>query len=390
MEVRLGVASSPHVGEDVRRHYGEVYGEMLRELGVSLAESSDVAVVVVLTGGAEEEVLSQAASYNVLLAWPHYNSLPSALEAAAALREGGRYAKVLELPAPLASPGEPLLKALRLISLMKTGMPKFGVVGMPNRWLVASGLAGAAAEETPLEKTLEGLNPGDGMEEARRIVEGAEASDFSAADLAPIVAYARRLEELAESRGWAGLTLGCWCFDLEAVRKMGWTPCISLTLLNQRGLPAACEGDLRALFSMYVLSRLSGKPAWLSNVNVARGDLLVLTHDGAPLVMTPRYSVARRMLTGAPAAIKTRIPPGSPATLLRVSGDLRRAILLRAVTVEPEEVEACNAQAGFKLINGTASDVLSAGLGNHLAYVLDDVYDEAKEYLLHLGAKVIP
>jgi len=57
MEVKLGVASSPHVGEDVRRHYGEVYGEMLRELGVSLAESSDVAVVVVLTGGAEEEVL---------------------------------------------------------------------------------------------------------------------------------------------------------------------------------------------------------------------------------------------------------------------------------------------------------------------------------------------
>jgi hypothetical protein len=33
MEVKLGVASSPHVGEDVRRHYGEVYGEMLRSSG---------------------------------------------------------------------------------------------------------------------------------------------------------------------------------------------------------------------------------------------------------------------------------------------------------------------------------------------------------------------
>jgi hypothetical protein len=54
---------------------------------------------------------------------------------------------------------------------MKTGMPKFGVVGRPNRWLVASGLAGAAAEEMPLEETLKGLNPEDGMEEARRIVE---------------------------------------------------------------------------------------------------------------------------------------------------------------------------------------------------------------------------
>ena len=226
MEVKLGVASSPHVGEDVRRHYGEVYGEMLRELGVSLAESSDLAVVVVLTGGAKEEVLSQAASYNVLLAWPHYNSLPSVLEAAAALR-GGRYAKLLALLAPLASPSELLLRALRLISLKKTGIPKFGVVGRSNKWLVASGLGGAAAEQMPLEENLEGLNPGDGMEEARRIVDETEGSDFSAADLAPIVAYARKLEELAKSRGWAGLILGCWCFDLEAVRKMRWMPCIS-------------------------------------------------------------------------------------------------------------------------------------------------------------------
>lgn len=130
-----------------------------------------MAVVVVLTGGAKEEVLSQASSYKVLLAWPHYNSLPSALEAAAALREGGRYAKVLELPAPLAGLGERLLRALCLISLVKTGMPMFGVVGRPNRWLVASGLASVAAEETPLEETLEGLNLGDGMEEAKRIVE---------------------------------------------------------------------------------------------------------------------------------------------------------------------------------------------------------------------------
>jgi len=45
---------------------------------------------------------------------------------------------------------------------------------------------------------------------------------------------------------------------------------------------------------------------------------------------------------------------------------------------------------GVVVLNGAASDVLSAGLSNHLAHVLDDVYDEAKKYLLHLGAKVIP
>jgi L-fucose isomerase and related proteins len=41
---------------------------------------------------------------------------------------------------------------------------------------------------------------------------------------------------------------------------LAWTPCISLALLNQMGIPAACEGDLRALYSIYVLFRLSGGP----------------------------------------------------------------------------------------------------------------------------------
>ncbi len=390
MEARLSVASSPHVAEDIRRHYYDVYRDVLRELGITVVESSDVAIIVVLTGGAEPEILSHATRYNILLAWPHYNSLPSALEAAAALQERGSFVKVLQLPAPLSPPGEQLLRALRLVSLLKSGVPKFGVVGKPNRWLVASGLAGIAVEETSLEESLYGLNTEGALEEARRIVEGAEEAEFAPADLAPIVAYSRRLEELARSRGWSGLTLGCWCFDVEMVKRVGWTPCISLTLLNQRGIPAACEGDLRALFSMYVLSALSGKPAWLSNVNVAKGDVLILTHDGVPLAMTRRYSVVKRLLTGAPAAIRTRIPPGSPATLLRVSGDLKRALLLKAVTVEPEEVEACNAQAGFRLLNATAADVFSAGLGNHLAYVLDDVYEETKEYLRNRGVEVLP
>ena len=384
------MASSPHLAEDVKMHYYDVYRDMLEELGVAVVESSDVAVTVVLTGGAEPEILSYAARYNILLAWPHYNSLPSALEAAAALQERGLFVKVLQLQAPLSPPGERLLRVLRLVWLLKSGVLKFGVVGRPNRWLVASGLAGVVVEEVSLEESLYGLNTEGALEEARRIVEGAEEAEFTPADLAPIVAYSRRLEQLARSRGWHGLTLGCWCFDVDMAKRIGWTPCISLTLLNQRGIPAACEGDLRALFSIYVLSALSGKPAWLSNVNVAKGDVLILTHDGVPLAMTRRYSVVKRLLTGAPAAIRTRIPPGSPATLLRVSGDLRRALLLKAVTVEPEEVEACNAQAGFKLLNATAADVFSAGLGNHLAYVLDDVYEETNEYLHNRGVEVLP
>ncbi|AEA12742.1 L-fucose isomerase and related protein-like protein [Thermoproteus uzoniensis 768-20] len=390
MEVFLAVAASRDVAEDVRRSYYEDFKTQLAGLGLSLRPDSDVAIIVVVTGGAENEILASARQYNVILAWPHYNSLPSALEASAALRDSGRYAKVITMSGPDQRLDERVVRALRLIDLIKSGTPRFGLVGAPNPWLVSSNMTLVTVDQIPLEESLSGLDARSGLEDARRLAAGASSSEFSDVQLAPMAAYAKRLAELAKKRGWDGLTLGCWCFDREAVRRLGWTPCISLALLNQMGVPAACEGDLRALYSMYVLSRLSGGPAWMGNVNVAEGDLLVLTHDGAPPMMAEEYSIVGRMLTKAPAAIRAKFPSGAAATLLRVSADLKKALLLKAVTVEADRVEACNSQVGFKLLAGSAKDIYEAGLGNHLAFVLDDVYEEAKEYLTHIGARVVP
>lgn len=390
MDAHLAVASSADVSDDVRKEYYEKYSRQLAGLGVSITPDSDTAFIVVLTGGAENEILAASRQYNVLLAWPQYNSLPSALEALAALRDSGRYVRLITL----AGPGRPLderaVRSLRLIELIKRGAPRFGLVGTPNSWLVSSNMTLVVVDQVGLEETLVGLDPKEGLEDAERLVSGATSSEFSGAQIAPMAAYARRLAELARKRGWDGLTLGCWCFDKEAIRRIGWTPCISLALLNQMGMPAACEGDMRALYSMYVLSKLSGGPAWMGNVNLAEGDLLVLTHDGAPPLMADKYSIVKRMGTGAPAALRAVFASGLTATLLRVSADLRKALLLKAITVEAERVEACNSQIGLKLLVGSAKDVLDSGLGNHLAFVLDDVYDEAKEYLTYMGAKVIP
>ncbi len=390
MDIHLAVASSADTPEDVKREYREEYSEQLTKLGASITPDSDTAFIVVLTGGAENEILAASRRYNVLLAWPHYNSLPSALEALAALRDSGRYAKLITLERPGQPLDERAVRALRLIELIKRGAPRFGLVGAPNSWLVSSNMVLVVVDQIGLEESLAGLDPRTGLEDARKLISGAISSEFSEAQIAPMAAYAKRLAEMAEKRGWDGLTLGCWCFDREAIRRLGWTPCISLALLNQMGIPAACEGDMRALYSMYVLSRLSGGPAWMGNVNLAEGDLLVLTHDGAPPMIADKYSIVKRMGTGAPAAIRAAFASGLTATLLRVSADLKRALLLKGVTVEAERIEACNTQIGLKLLVGSAKDVLEAGLGNHLAFVLDDVYDEVKEYLTYMGAKVVP
>lgn len=370
------VAAAPNVDAETRRRYEEAYGRALGDVG------DDVAVFVVLTGGAEPEILEKALPYNVLVAWPHYNSLPSALEASAALRERGRFAYVVALEdLPEEPPVERIMKAVRAAHLLKNP-PRLALVGRPNPWLAASHLAGKPDVVIDEEEVYRESLALEAREEAERLaggLHGAEALERPAA-------YAKAL--LRRAAGVDGLTLGCWCFDFAAVEKRGWTPCVSLALLNDWGLTAVCEGDMRALYSAVVLSKISGRPAWAANVNYAGRGLLILTHDGLPPSMARRYRIRPRLATGAPAAIEAEVEPGRPITLLRVSGDLRRALLLRGTTAQAPRIEACAAQIAVETPQAEA--VLAAGLGNHLAFVLDDVYHETKAYLQHLGVQVAP
>jgi len=380
LSVVVRVAAAPNVGGEVREEY-------LRHYEGLLPKVEEVVFIVVLTGGAEPEVLSQAGRFNVLLAWPHYNSLPSALEAAAALRERGAFAEVVALDGPGAEPPAERVRRLVEVARLLDKPPRLMLVGEPNPWLVASDLAGKPDVRVDEEEVYRRSLSMQAAEEARRLVESARESAYGPGELERVLAYAKALREAA--RGVDGLTLGCWCFNFPKVEERGWTPCISLAVLNDWGVTATCEGDLRALYSAVVLRRISGKPAWISNVNAARGELLLLTHDGLPPSMAKAYSIVPRLATKAPAAIRAEVEPGRPVTLLRVSRDLRRALLLGGVTAEAERAEACATQIAVKVTKGSPAAVYKAGLGNHLAFVFDDVYEEVEAYLRYLGASVL-
>jgi len=156
---------------------------------------------------------------------------------------------------------------------------------------------------------------------------------------------------------------------------------------NELGLPTACEGDIRAAISMWILAKLSGETPWMSNVNVIDDTHIVLTHDGAPRPMLERYSIRPRMVTKLPAAIDGVYKRGSVVTLLRT--DLRRAIVLRG-TVEGSRLglEACNSQILIKVDKGV-DKLLRHPLGNHLAFVLSDVYDDVVDVLRAVGVELI-
>jgi len=181
--VVVRVAAAPNVGAEIREEYLRLYEGLLPRV-------EEVVFIVVLTGGAEPEILSQAGRFNVLLAWPHYNSLPSAREAAAALRERGAFAEVVALEGPGAEPPAERVRRLVEVARLLDKPPRLMLVGEPNPWLVASDLAGKPDVRVDEGEVYRRSLSMQAAEEARRLVESARESAYGPGELERVLAEA--------------------------------------------------------------------------------------------------------------------------------------------------------------------------------------------------------
>jgi len=88
------------------------------------------------------------------------------------------------------------------------------------------------------------------------------------------------IDDIIEEYRLDCLALRCW---MEFERELGVSPCLLLSELNDRGVPAACELDVCNAVSMYALSCASRKPAacldWNNNYG-GEPDKCVLFHCG--------------------------------------------------------------------------------------------------------------
>ncbi len=73
-----------------------------------------------------------------------------------------------------------------------------------------------------------------------------------------IVRLAVVLDEMIDNYGFDAIALRCW---VEMQQLIGISPCVVLSELNNRGIPAACEVDVGNAVTMFALSRASASVA---------------------------------------------------------------------------------------------------------------------------------
>lgn len=202
---------------------------------------------------------------------------------------------------------------------------------------------------------------------------------------------------LAGHHDWNALAIRCWpeCFD-----EWEGAACAAMALLNEHGVPAACEADALGAVSMRLMESLSGEPTFLADlVEIdVDGDRIALWHCGvAPRTMASHDDGVRVALHAnrrQPLVLDFALAE-APVTVLRISksgGWLTLVIGEGYLTGEQPFIGTSGVVQLESSAQALVDTLFEEGLEHHLvlahghhAHLLDAVATELKLPVIHVS-----
>ena len=314
----------------------------------------------------------------ILLTDGKHNSLPAALEIADWVRRQGERAEIVHGSTAFIA-GR--LRALDRFQRARRALGgRIGVIGEPSDWLIASVVDRAVARERwgteivdiPLAEVAAGLpGEGDGQAIAAEFIAGASA--LERVDEAAVRQAARlvpALKEIFARHRLQAATLRCF----SLIETLGTSGCLALSLLNDQGLVCGCEGDVPAVFSMLLISALTGEAPFLANPASVdtESNQVVLAHCTVPRRAVGVYKMQTHFESGLGVALCGEFPPG-PATLFKVGDPGLGSYFVSAAEALPTKAEPglCRTQVRL-LLQEPVEYFLRRSLANHHVLIRGD------------------
>lgn len=129
---------------------------------------------------------------------------------------------------------------------------------------------------------------------AKDLIGNARAVHMAEAEVVHSVHFYLAVKKLMDRHGCNAFTLECReVCPLEIAAKYRFTPCMTSSLLKDRGYPVVCQTDINALIPMMALSYLGRRTVYMGNpVFDAKNNVLTIFHDVAGLKMKGYDSAA--------------------------------------------------------------------------------------------------
>ncbi|ADQ14228.1 L-fucose isomerase-like protein [Halanaerobium hydrogeniformans] len=337
----------------------------------------DLTINFIKSGGSEKnfarifEYLPQPV---YLYAVELHNSLPAALEILSFVNARGAEAKILH------GENEDLLVEIKeLIEYRrirnKISEAKIGVIGKPSDWLIGSQVDrehaaqhwGTEFIDIEMEEVYSALKNIE-QKEAEKVAEqyfikAEKMLESSKADLIKAAEIYLALKKLAVDYDLDALTIRC--FDL--VEKINNTGCLALALLNDEGITAGCEGDIAAVFTMYLAAQLTGETPFMANpVKIdSKKDQINFAHCTVPLSISEKFILRSHFETGIGVGIQG-ILRKEAVTVFKIGGaGLEQYFVAEGKIIENMNSQnACRTQIKVELPQ-SSDYFLSDAIANH-------------------------
>ena len=327
-------------------------------------------LIFIKSGGAEvkfEQIFKQINRPYMLLSSSIHNSFAASLEIASFLKQKGKKVEIIHGNSDYIARR---IKELRKIFQVKNKLVsiKLGVIGKPSDWLIASDVDYKKVKDT-LGISLIDIEMDELVKEidqdhhfAHPKLKDIREKGFNKKSIDGALKIYNGFKAIINKYKFDGITVRC--FDLIKIYKS--TGCLGISLLNDEGIVAGCEGDVPALISMVILHYLTDEPVFMANpssIDVDNNEI-ILAHCTLPLNMSDKFRLKTHFESGLGVGIKGDIGEGE-ATIFKLSRDGEEYFVSGGEIIENLNSEnLCRTQLRFRMNEGVKY-FLQNSLGNH-------------------------
>ena len=342
-------------------------------------------LIFVKSGGVEgkfKQIVTQINGPYLLLSSGLHNSLAASLEIASFLKQKRKRVEIIHGDSEYIARR---IKELRKIFQVKNKLVsiKLGVIGKPSDWLIASEVDYKKVKDT-LGISLIDIEMDELVKEidqnhhfAHPKINDIKNKGFDSKSIEGALKIYNGFKAIVNKYKFNGITVRC--FDLLEIYKN--TGCLGLSLLNDEGIVAGCEGDIPALISMAILHYLTDEPVFMANpssIDIDKNEI-ILAHCTLPLNMSDEFYLKTHFESGLGVGIKGIIEE-EEATIFKLSEDGKNYFVSGGEIIENLNKESlCRTQIRMK-VDEDIKYFLQNSIGNHHLICRGDYSELVREF----------
>lgn len=338
--------------------------------------NADLSLLLIQSGGSEGLFLENFCNLKspyYLLTYGHNNSLAASIEILSYIKDNRLNGEILH------GDTDYILNRINELTNQKEKAVqyRFGVIGKPSDWLIASYVDYQKALAYHNIELID-IN----IEEV--VNEYSKANDdilgdftFDKLELKKAFKLHNTLIGIKDKYNLNGLTIRCF----SLLDKINTTACLSLALLNKDGIIGTCEGDIPTMISMHILNKITGMAGFQANpsrINI-KENKMVLAHCTMPLNMCDSYKLDTHFESGIGVAVKGELKR-QKITIFKLCRDLKNYFVTTGTIINNlNESNLCRTQIEI-IIDKDIEYFLTNPYGNHHVIVYGDYEKEINDY----------